>query len=179
MNNNSMGKNPSRPSRHTRWKQQRLDRGFTLTVGAAPTSRRASGAVVLHNELRLVRSSLLYADQVDLIAPAASLLWTFAPLRGLDPDNVWETVADLPPETLQRLGVEESEVPLPVFLQMMRSLERCSSMDPKRVEGERLWRPAIQEILRGVEETFSHPPSTRRFLVTLKSYGETKCALLL
>lgn len=77
VNNDSMGKNPSRPSRHTRRKQQRLDRGFTLTVGAAPTSRRASGAVVLHNELRLVRSSLLYADQVDLIAPAASLLWTF------------------------------------------------------------------------------------------------------
>ena len=71
MNNDSMGKNPSRPSRHTRRKQQRLDRGFTLTVGAAPTSRRASGAVVLHNELRLVRSSLLYADQVDLIAPVA------------------------------------------------------------------------------------------------------------
>lgn len=66
-----MGKNPSRPSRHTRRKQQRLDRGFTLTVGAAPTSRRTSGAVALHNELRLVRSSLLYADQVDLIAPAA------------------------------------------------------------------------------------------------------------
>ena len=71
MNNDSMGKNPSRPSRHTRRKQQRLDRGFTLTVGAAPTSRRTSGAVALHNELRLVRSSLLYADQVDLIAPAA------------------------------------------------------------------------------------------------------------
>jgi len=149
-----MGKKPSRPSRHTRRKQQRLDRGFTLTVGAAPTSRRASGAVALHNELRLVRSSLLYADRVDLIAPAASLLWTFAPLRGLDPDNVWETVADLPPEALQRLGVEESEVPLPVFRQMMRSLGRRSAMDPKRVEGERLWRPAIQEILRGVEETF-------------------------
>ena len=85
-----MGKKPGRPLRHTRRKQQRLDRGFTPTVGAAPTSRSASGAVALHNELRLVRSSLLYADRVDLIAPAASLLWTFAPLRGLDPDNVWE-----------------------------------------------------------------------------------------
>ena len=85
-----MGKKPGRPSRHTRRKQQRLDRGFMLTVGAAPTSRSASGAVALHNELRFVRSSLLYADRVDLIAPAASLLWTFAPLRGLDPDNVWE-----------------------------------------------------------------------------------------
>ena len=74
------------PLRHTRRKQQRLDRGFTPSVGAAPQVEVLSGAVALHNELRLVRSSLFYADRVDLIAPAASLLWTFAPLLGLDPD---------------------------------------------------------------------------------------------
>lgn len=149
-----MGKKSSQPSRHARRKQQRFDQDFTLTVGASPTSRNASGAVTLHNELRLVRSSLLYADRVDLIAPAASLLWTLTPLRGLDPDDVWETIADLPPEALQRLGVEESAVPLPAFRQMMRNLGKRSATDLTRLEGEKLWRPAIQEILREVEETF-------------------------
>lgn len=150
-----MGKKKRQPSRHIRRKQKRLDRGFTLTVGAAPASRSVSGAISLSNELRLVRSSLLYADRVDLISPTVSLLQTMEPLRELDPEDVWETVASLPSETLHRIGANESRIPLPVFRQQMRSFGKRSTRDPERIEGERLWQSAIQKILREVEETFS------------------------
>lgn len=99
-----MGKKSRRPSRRDRHTPVVLN-GLTVTIGASPTFT-AAGQLSLENELRLVRSSLLYAGHVDLIAPGAAFLWTLTPLRGLDADDACITVAGLPPETLRRMGVE-------------------------------------------------------------------------
>lgn len=112
----------------------------------------AAGQPTLNNELRMVRSSLLYADHVDLIAPNASWVWSLAPLRGLDPDDAWGTVAALPPETLIRLGVEG--VPLRSFRRAMRKIATYSKTDPLRVEGEQLWRPAVAEMVEIADGIF-------------------------
>lgn len=44
-----------------------------------------------------LRSSLLYADHVYLVAPSAAWMNDFRPLRGVKVDDPWRTVASLPP----------------------------------------------------------------------------------
>lgn len=149
-----MGKPSRRLSRRNRHASNSTYTGVTVTVGASPTIS-ASGQPTLNNELRLVRSSLLYADRVSLVAPSASWLSTFKPLLGLDPDNVLRGVAELPPETLQRMGfVPTEEISLRKIRRTMRDLSNRSSNDSRRLEGEGLWRPAIIEAKELAETIF-------------------------
>lgn len=149
-----MGKPSRRPSRRNRHALNSPRSGLTVTVGASPTTN-AAGQPTLNNELRLVRSSLLYADHVDLVAPSASWLRTFKPILGLDPDNVLSAVAGLPPETLQRMGfIATEDISLRKIRRTMRDLSNMPSNNPKRLEGEGLWRPAVIEMKEQADGVF-------------------------
>lgn len=111
---------------------------------------KSSGQPSLYDELRLLRSSLLYADHMDLVAPSAAWIRTFSPLLDTDPDDPLLTVANLPSETLQRLGVKE--VTPQEFRRALRKLAARPDNDPQRLEGEALWRPAIVDFRQQAAE---------------------------
>ena len=105
----------------------------------------------------MLRSSLLYADHVDLVAPSVGWLETFRPLLTLDEDNPWQGVAALPPETLQRLGV--NGVHYRSFRRKMRHLGQLPMDDPQRMEGESLWKPAITDLVAEASTYLGSPES--------------------
>lgn len=146
-----MGKQSRRASRRKRHEAPAGKEGMTITVGVAPRTK-LTGQPSLDNELRLLRSSLLYADHVDLIAPSAAWMQDFRPLRDIDSDDPWRTVASLPAETLQRFGVEE--VTTREFRRAMRKLEARPVDNPERMESARQWREAIPELKRQADEVF-------------------------
>lgn len=138
-----MGKPSRRPNRRNRHASKPTRSGLTVTVGASPSTTR-NGQPSLLNELRLVRSCLLYADHVDLVAPTASWMHDFTPFRNIDPDDPLRTVAAMPPETLRRIGVEG--ITVRQFRRAMREMAAKPANDPVRVEGEKLWGPAVIEM---------------------------------
>lgn len=146
-----MGKPSRRESRRKRHEPNAGREGLTITVGVAPRVR-PSGQPSLEGELRLLRSSLLYADHVDLVAPSASWMNDFRPLRDVDAGNPWRTVSSLPAETLRRLGV--GDVTPREFRRAMRMLEARPVDDPDRLEGERQWREAIPQLKKRADEVF-------------------------
>lgn len=130
--------------------------GLTVTVGVTPQAK-ANGVPSLANELRLLRSSLMYADQVSLVAPSAAWIGEFQPLRGVDVDDPWSTVTALPAETLRRLGVED--VTPREFRRAMRKLGARPVDDPGRMENERQWNDAIPKLKRQAEEVLGSAES--------------------
>lgn len=147
----SMGKKSRRPSRRNRHALESNSFGLTVTVGASPRVK-SSGQPALDNELRLLRSSLLYADHVNLIAPSAAWMRTFSPLLDTDPEDPLRTIADLPAVTLERLGVEA--VTPQQFSAAMRALGARPNDDPLRQQAEALWRPAIMSFRQQAVEVF-------------------------
>lgn len=135
-----MGKPSRRQNRRNRHTPKPARFGLTLTVGASPTTK-SSGQPSLRNELRLVRSSLLYADHVDLVAPTVGWMRTFVPLLITDPEDPWRTIARLPPETLERLGV--TDISPAQFKAQMLKFARATDHDPNRLEAERQFQELI------------------------------------
>lgn len=153
-----MGKKSHRPSRRKRHEPAAGREGLTVTVGVAPQVK-ASGQPSLDHELRLLRSSLLYADHVDLVAPSAAWMRDFRPLRDIDADDPWTTIAALPAETLQRIGVED--VTPRDFRRAIRKLEARPVDDPERMEKERQWRETIPQMKKQADEVFDSAESVQ------------------
>lgn len=136
----SMGKPSRRPNRRNRHARKSTHSGLILTVGASPGTKR-NGQPSLRNELQLVRSCLLYADHVDLVAPTVGWMRTHTPLLTTDPEDPWRTIADLPPETLERLGV--TGITPGQFKAQMHKFARATDHDPQRLEAERQFQEMI------------------------------------
>lgn len=146
-----MGKKSHRASRRKRNETVAGGDGLRITVGVVPRTR-PNGQPSLEDELRLLRSSLLYADHVDLVAPSAAWMNDFRPLRGIDADDPWRTVSSLPSETLRRIGLDG--VTPREFRRAMKKLEARPSDDPDRIESERQWREAIPQMKKQADEVF-------------------------
>jgi hypothetical protein len=104
-----MGKQSRRANR--RGRRDRLaathqDSGLRVSVFTSPNV--AAGEVSLTKDLRLVRSALLYADEVELISPGASMLATLRPMSRAGEIDGIQLLSQLDDETLQRLGLEQS-----------------------------------------------------------------------
>ncbi|WP_145942229.1 hypothetical protein [Corynebacterium glyciniphilum] len=147
-----MGKQSRRASRRNRHKSTATHRhDLTVTVGVTPQPKN-NGHPSLADELRLLRSSLLYADHIDLVAPSASWLSDFRPLRGIDASDPLSTISSLPPETFRRItpdGVDPGQ-----FFYAMQVLRSRPVDDPERVESERLWREQLPQLKRTANEVF-------------------------
>jgi hypothetical protein len=66
---------------------------------------------------------------------------TLTPLLTTDPEDPWRTVADLPSETLERLGV--SGITPAQFRAQMHVFAGATDNDPKRLEAERQFQKMI------------------------------------
>lgn len=152
-----MGKQSRRASRRKRNKSNAYKGGLRITVGVAPCAR-PSGQPSLESELRLLRSSLLYADHVDLIAPSAAWMNDFRPLRDIDESDPWRTVSSLPSVTLRRIGIED--VTPREFRNAMKLLESRPADDPDRLEAERQWQESIPRMKKQADEVFDSYEST-------------------
>lgn len=152
-----MGKLSRRPSRRNRLEGYPSRDGLTITVGVAPKTR-PSGQPSLENELRLLRSALLYADHVDLVAPSAAWMNDFRPLRDVDLSDIWKAVISMPDPILRRLGVQE--VSPFKFREGMRKLQARPIGDPDRAEAMRLWQDAIPRLMKQADEVFDSHEST-------------------
>lgn len=147
-----MGKRSRRASRKGRHESPASRRqGMTITIGVTPQTK-PNGQPSLADELRLLRSSLLYADHIDLVAPSASWLIDFRPLRGVNVNNLWLTIPSLPLETLRRITPDDLDpVQIP---KTMRALRVRPVNDPERRECERLWRAALPQVAKTISEVF-------------------------
>lgn len=147
-----MGKRSRRASRLGHHKSTASRRpGITVTIGVTPRVK-PNGQPSLAGELRLLRSSLLYSDHIDLVAPSASWLTDFRPLRGVTADNLWWTIPSLPLETLRRITPDDLD---PVQARKaMRALRARPVNDPERRECERMWRASLPQVAKTVSEVF-------------------------
>lgn len=138
-----------RKDRHRATSDRR--QGMTVTIGVTPRAK-PNGQPSLAGELRLLRSSLLYADHIDLVAPSASWLTDFRPLRGVTADNLWWTIPSLPLETLRRITPDDLD---PVQARKaMRALRARPVNDPERRECERMWRASLPQVAKTVSGVF-------------------------
>jgi len=71
-------------------------------VATSPTA--AEGGRFLAHDLELVRASLLYADSVELLSPAALMVGGVAAVHHAGPEALIEVLGSLDDETLARFG---------------------------------------------------------------------------
>lgn len=120
------------------------DRGTTVTVCAAPHVDGTQWSA--EPEVRALRSTLLYADHVNLVAPAVAMMDSLWRMTDLDPDRPWEGLAALPAPAMRRLGFEN--VPLRDVRRLFRSIDRLPEGHPRRVELQQEWsREAIGSVV--------------------------------
>lgn len=79
--------------------------GLNLVVATAP-SATAEGRFLEH-DLELVRASLLYADTVELLSPAAVLVGGVAAFQAAGPEGWLDVLAELDDATLRHMNVDD------------------------------------------------------------------------
>lgn len=78
-----------------------------IVVAAVPSSGRRS----LHNEVELVRAAILYADEIELVSPAAQMVSSVASLADGDIYGLFNILAELPDDLLQFMNDGNSSLP--------------------------------------------------------------------
>ncbi len=98
-----------------------------LAIATAPQSGDAS--VTLANDLRLVRSAVLYADEVELISPGVEMIGNVVALGNGSKQDVVAVLSSLDDLTLTRLGVEPISLP-----QWRHALKLLGNMTPEALD---------------------------------------------
>jgi hypothetical protein len=78
--------------------------GLKIVIATGPQQGPAGFSV--EEDVRLVRSALLYADQVELISPGALMIASLAAGAAQGPDFVFELMGTLDESTLRHLGFD-------------------------------------------------------------------------
>lgn len=73
---------------------------------AIATSPQGADGISLAHDIQLVRAAILYADEVELLSPAAEMIGSLAPLAGGDDRAVLEFFVSLDDATIGSLGAE-------------------------------------------------------------------------
>ncbi len=113
-----------------------------LTLCVSPrmgTERRLS----IERELRMIKSSLLYADHISVVSPGLNMLRTLDPLRKVSLADPVNGLRALPTPTLIRMGFPASE--LPRLRQRVQELSKLPVDDPERSQWAEKFAPAFQE----------------------------------
>lgn len=160
-----MGKQSKRKSRRDR--HEARETGLRITVGVAPHAG-PSGEVSLQHELRMVRSSLLYADQIELLAPGLTWAWTMAPLRNLKGEDRLRQFSELPADVLHRLGVPNDPQIRRDFRRELRSAADSEPDSITRTQMEARFRGPINDLSR-IVETQLNPSDAEAFEAAIDS----------
>lgn len=150
-----MGKKSKRNNRKERPAHKAAETRAGVTICVSP--RVGENGILLHREMGMIKSSLLYADHVNLISPGLNMLWTLAPLRSVTEKNILGMLARLPADIIRMLGVAEGAET--GFRDKSRALSKLPSNHPHRLEAERRFAPAVPLVLETVNDNFGdHAP---------------------
>jgi hypothetical protein len=86
-----------------------IGRAGELRIVIATGPQVVGGQVSLAEDVRLVRSALLYADTVELISPGALMVGVLATASQAGPSFLVQAMAGLDDDTLRHLGVEDPD----------------------------------------------------------------------
>lgn len=134
-----MGKVSRRLSRRTRRRSARAgvqighDGGLKIVIATGP--QMSDGGVSVHEDARLVRSALLYADKVELISPGALMIAAVAAAATQGTDFVFDLMGSLDDQTLQFIGYDGDSDEMRTALSTMRSLNLLSRDERREVLG--------------------------------------------
>lgn len=145
-----MGKKSRRPGRRTRHQREGATAdGMRLTVGVAPQAH-TDGRTSLQSELQLLRSSLLYADHVELLAPGVTGFSELEKIARISEADPLASIIDLPDVLLARLVdgdfLTESGVSFTQFKAAQREVWKRPSTDSERKQLTDLWRVQIPSL---------------------------------
>lgn len=144
-----MAKLSRRPHRQNRPRRSpptrvEVDANNRLKIVVATAPHSADGGVSLVNDLRLVRSALLYADTVELRSPGAEMVGAVAALGAAAPHSIIDLLASLDDDTLRRMGSDPDQLRIMLRLAQLDRYELRRRMGPDRA---REFRRQVQEML--------------------------------
>lgn len=100
-----MSKQSRRPGRRNRPGRLKFGQGPTpLKVVIATSPKSSPDGPTVREDVRLVRSAILYADHVELVSPAAAMLGSVAGLASGDEEDLFQFLLSLDDETMSRLN---------------------------------------------------------------------------
>lgn len=160
-----MGKQSRRESRRNRPQRRKTpsprlvstDAGLRLIVATSPGS--TEDGRFLADDLELVRASLLYADTVELLSPAAVMVGAVAAMQGAD-EEVWiSALEQVNDETLAYLGLVTPPDEFRAALSGIRALHGLPREEKRRRLGPRY--AEIQSLFRRFRTTLDEPGGVR------------------
>lgn len=146
-----MGKASARPSRRNRQRKSRAKaevRADGLKIVILTSPKTGADGVTVAEDVRLVRSALLYADAVELISPGAQIVGLMAAGATQGEDFLFDLMLSFDDEALRFLGYDRD----PEELRKVMAALKASSQLPRTqrrkvfgVEGSRQLRGLVQE----------------------------------
>jgi hypothetical protein len=122
--------------------------GLTIVIATGP--QQGSAGLSVEEDVRLVRSALLYADKVELISPGALMIASLAAGASQGPDFVFELMGTVDENNLRRLGLEGDIAELRTALAMIKQLNDLSRAERRKrlgAEGSRQIRGMVAEMV--------------------------------
>lgn len=109
--------------------------------------------VSVHHDARLVRSAILYADQVELISPGTFTIAALASAAEQGHEFVFDLMAGMDDTTLRHLGYEGDVDELQTTMAWLQQLKAMSRADRRQLLGADADRQ-VRELVRGLTDNF-------------------------
>jgi hypothetical protein len=122
--------------------------GLTIVIATGP--QQGPAGLSVEEDVRLVRSALLYADQVELISPGALMVAAIAAGAAQGPDFVFELMGTVDDNNLRRLGFEGDTAELRSALAEIKQLNDLPRAERRKLlgaAGNRQLREMIAEMV--------------------------------
>lgn len=134
-----VGKSSGRASRQQREKRSkasiRIEPSGGLKIVIATGPQHGPAGLTVAEDVRLVRSALLYADQVELISPGALVIAALAAGAAQGPDFMFELMGTLDETTLRHLGFDGDVAQMRSALLTIKQLNDLSRTQRRKLIG--------------------------------------------
>ena len=134
-----MGRASGRASRQRRDKRSkvavRIEASGGLKIVIATGPQQGAAGLSVEDDVRLVRSALLYADRVELISPGALMIASLAAGAAQGPDFVFELMGTLDESTLRHLGFDGDIAQMRSTLATIKQLNDLPRAQRRRLLG--------------------------------------------
>jgi hypothetical protein len=149
-----VGKLSGRASRQKRDKRSkaavRIEPSGGLKIVIATGPQQGPAGFSVEEDVRLVRSALLYADQVELISPGALMIASLAAGAAQGPDFVFELMGTLDENTLRYLGFDGDIAQMRNILATIKKLNDLPRVERRKflgADGSRRVRGMVAEMV--------------------------------
>jgi hypothetical protein len=157
-----MGKPSRRPNRRERPRRIRyVANGPELKVVIATTPRSDSQSIDLRSEVALTKAALLYADKVELVSPAATIVGSVASFADASDADVLELLASLDKRTLAHFGMKEMPANWKEIVLALTALGSLTPADQRALLGEHAT-PEVLDLARAARDGLAGPAQDLR-----------------